>query len=63
MRLRLSKVFFLTIALMLVSWLFSINGFYGTGFILFALSILSMIGAVFIQMGTRRRIAHLRLVK
>lgn len=63
MRLRLNAIFFVTLALMLVSWLFSINGFYGTGFILFMLSIVSMIGTVFIQMGTRRRIAHLRLVK
>ncbi len=62
-RLRFTWIFLLTYVLLFVSWAFSINGFLGIACTLYMVSIFSMVGTVIQQLGTRRRIAHLRLVK
>lgn len=63
MRLRLNAVFFLPFVLLLSGYFFSMHGFYGAGCTMHIFAILSTIVVAINQLGTARRIAHLRLVK
>ena len=63
MRLRLNAVFFLPFVLLFAGYFVSMNGFIAAGCTLHIFTILSTILVVIAQLGTARKIAHLRLVK